>query len=163
MTLDIRAVVDIPSTALSQQEYRDWVVDIETQLTAIPGSTDRHDGDKIGIEVNSTITPGLYVREWCAPADTLCVSRIHLTEHPFFILSGKVSVYDGKCVEVITGPYKGITPAGTKRVVYVNEAVVWVTFHPTDKTTMEDIDKNGEITCDYFSEFDAIANREVTA
>jgi hypothetical protein len=89
------------------------------------------------------------------PAGALVVSRIHMHEHPFVILSGKVSVFDGETSTVLEAPYRGITKAGTKRILYCHEPTVWVTFHPTDKTTLEEIDKNGVITCDTFEEYDS--------
>jgi quercetin dioxygenase-like cupin family protein len=106
--------------------------------------------------------PGLYVRELTMPAGLIVVSRIHLREHPFYILSGEVSVYDGNGVSTYVGPYKGITKPGTKRVLYTHKDTVWVTFHATDKTTVEDLEKAGELVCDKFDEFDVIVNSEVS-
>ena len=90
------------------------------------------------------------------PKCAVVVSRIHIKQHPFIIVSGKVSVYDGKNVDILTAPYKGITQAGTKRILYVHEDTVWITFHPTDKNTMEEIDKNGEVTCDSFQDYEKV-------
>ena len=77
------------------------------------------------------------------------------SEHPFVIMEGMVSVYDGDLSSILQVPFRGITKAGTKRILYCHEPTVWVTFHPTDKTILEEIDKNGVITCDTFEELDA--------
>ena len=55
-----------------------------------------------------------------------------------------------------------ITKPGTKRVLYTHKDTVWVTFHATDKTTVEDLEKAGELVCDKFDEFDVIVNSEVS-
>ena len=61
------------------------------------------------------------------------VSHIHLTAHPFVVLSGIVMVWTReKGVETLTGGYLGITAPGTQRILYIVEDTVWVTFHATD-------------------------------
>jgi hypothetical protein len=163
-TITLGSLISIPSRQLSVAEYRDWINDIEEQVNTIPGSVNRNvdTGESIGLSVTHTVTPGLYVRELTMPAGLIVVSRIHLREHPFYILSGEVSVYDGNGVSTYVGPYKGITKPGTKRVLYTHKDTVWVTFHATDKTTVEDLEKAGELVCDKFDEFDVIVNSEVS-
>ena len=41
----------------------------------------------------------------------------------------------------IKAPYYGITKAGTKRVVYVNSDMVWVTVHATKNTDLDAIEE----------------------
>ena len=158
------SLIDIPSRQLSVAEYREWINGVEQKVYGLPGSVNSEvdTGESIGLAVSHTVTPGLYVRELTMPAGLLIVSRIHLREHPFYILSGEVSVYDGDSVSTYVGPYKGITKPGTKRVLYTHKDTVWVTFHVTDKTSVEDLEKSGELVCDEFEDFDAIVNREVT-
>jgi hypothetical protein len=55
----------------------------------------------------------------------------------------------------------GVTPPGTKRIVYVHEDTTWTTFHVTDSTTFEEVDVNGVITCDSFEEFELLVNKEL--
>lgn len=87
-------------------------------------------------------TPGLYIREIFMPAGSLIVSKIHKTEHPYFILKGKVVVFteaDGEVV--LSAPYTGITRAGTRRVLLVQEDCIWATAHPVrDGETLEEIE-----------------------
>ena len=163
-TVDLSAVIDIPSRQLSVGEYREWIDGIEQQVYGLPGSVNSavDTGESIGLSISHTMTPGLYVRELTMPAGLLIVSRIHLREHPFYILSGEVSVYDGSSVSTYVGPHKGITLPGTKRVLYTHEDTVWVTFHATDKTTVKDLEKSGVLVCDKFEEFDAMVNSEAS-
>jgi hypothetical protein len=43
-------------------------------------------------------------------------------------------------VEVIEAPHYGITPAGTKRMLYTHSETQWVTVHVTDETDLEKIE-----------------------
>jgi hypothetical protein len=76
---------------------------------------------------------GMYTREIFMPAGAWVVSHIHLTAHPFVVLSGIVMVWTReKGVETLTGGYLGITAPGTQRILYIVEDTVWATFHATD-------------------------------
>lgn len=83
-------------------------------------------------------TPGLYGRKWSADAGTLWVTRQHKVEHQFVILRGAVIVWvNGEEVLYEVG-YNGITKPGTRRILYVLEDVVWMTFHPNPDNLNED-------------------------
>jgi len=91
-------------------------------------------------------TPGLYTRMIHMPANTLVVSRKHKTQHPFFILKGKVAVMkdNGKGEMVQEGlfeaGYMGITQPDTKRVLFNIEDTTWVTCH-SNPNDIEDPDQ----------------------
>jgi len=96
---------------------------------------------QIDMPVVHRFTPGLYMREIHMPAGSLCTSKIHKTEHPFVVLSGRCSVWsEGNGVEHICAPFVGITKPGSRRVLYIHEDTVWITFHVTDKTSISDIE-----------------------
>ena len=77
------------------------------------------------------------IREIFMPADQIITTKIHKKDHPFFVLSGKIIVISEKGKQEITGPYHGITRAGTKRLISVIEDCVFITVHATDKLTIE--------------------------
>ena len=88
-------------------------------------------------------TPGMYIRSLTMPKGALAVSKIHKTEHPYFILRGRVSVWiEGKGWITYCGGHRGITKPGTRRVLYVWEETEWVTVHVTDKTDVEEIERD---------------------
>jgi hypothetical protein len=84
---------------------------------------------------------GCYIREIFLPAGMVFVTKIHKKTHPYFVMRGVVSVATDKGSELITGPFSGITQAGTRRVIYVHEDTVWTTVHVTDETDVEKIEK----------------------
>lgn len=88
-------------------------------------------------------TPGLYIREIVMPAGAVVVSKIHKTEHPFVISKGKVSVWtENEGTVTFEAPHTGITKPGTRRILYIHQDTIWTTFHPTDKTTPEAVERD---------------------
>jgi len=148
--------IDIPDTKLSEAEYRTWICEAEKTICSNFDTVDRHTGISSGYTLEHAITPGIYTRALTMPKDTLNFSKIHIETHPFALLKGKISVFDGEKVVLLEAPYKGVTMAGTKRVAYVHEEVVWITFHPVSTDELEKLDENGVITCDTFEEFDQL-------
>ena len=98
----------------------------------------------------STFAGGCYIREIFMPADQIIATKIHKKDHPFFVLSGKIIVISEKGKQEITGPYHGITRAGTKRLISVVEDCVFITVHATDKLTIEEVTK--EVIAEDFSD-----------
>jgi hypothetical protein len=96
------------------------------------------------LPVRHLFTPGLYIRECFLPHGTRCTSKIHLTEHPFVISMGRVTVWSGIAGEApqeFGAPYTGITKPGTRRVIHVHEDTIWSTFHPTQETDVAKIER----------------------
>lgn len=74
--------------------------------------------------------PGIYVREVMMKAGDLITTRIHLTEHPYFVMSGRLLVWtDDEGVVEINAPFRGVTMPGTRRLIYILEDCVWATVH----------------------------------
>jgi hypothetical protein len=90
--------------------------------------------------VTHRFAPGLYIREIFIPAGTLLTSALHKTEHPFVLAMGRIAVISETEGRVLYhAPHVGITPAGTRRALYAETDVVWVTIHKTDKTDLAEI------------------------
>lgn len=86
-------------------------------------------------------TTGMYIRELRVPKGTLVVTKLHKTQHPYVVSKGKMSVWTIESgVSVITAPHIGITEPGTQRVAYAHEDTIWVTFHPSNKTNLDDLE-----------------------
>lgn len=123
---------------------------IETQAPPVPSreNWDRFDDIEQLIKANCPavecpvkhlFTPGLYSREFHAPAGTLVTSKIHKTEHQYVVSKGCANVWiDGVGWQAIRAPYRGVTMPGTRRVLVVTEDLIWTTFHPT---TLKDVDE----------------------
>ena len=151
---ELTRALNIPEGSLSTAEYREWICGVEAQVCEDVPVTDRFSCINEGFKLEEALTPGIYTRELTMPQGSLVFSRIHKETHPFMIVKGSVSVYDGAHVQRIEAPYKGVTPAGTKRVLYVHEETTWITFHPTCAEVLDGINEGDSITCDTFEEYD---------
>jgi hypothetical protein len=100
--------------------------------------------------------PGLYAREILNPKGSLIVTKMHKTCHLHVIVKGKISVWiEGigvKTFEVKGEPIVGITYPGTRRIIYAHEDTIFMTMHVTDKTNIEEIEKD----CVYNSDDDMV-------
>jgi hypothetical protein len=92
-------------------------------------------------EPEHIFSKGMYARKLILPAGSCVTGKIHKKEHQFAILKGLCTVYNGneKGVLMQAGD-SGITQPGTRRRVLVHEETIWMTYHPTDKTTVEDVE-----------------------
>lgn len=96
---------------------------------------------QVDLPLKHTFTKGAYVREITLPAGAVIVGKLHRHEHLNFISRGDVTVVtEAGGVERLRGPVTMISPAGTKRVVYVHEETVWTTVHVTDETDLKKIE-----------------------
>ena len=90
--------------------------------------------------VTHRFVPGMYIREIFVPAGTVVISATHKQTHPFIVSMGLVRVVSEQegAVEY-AAPFTGITQAGTRRLVHAITDVIWTTFHPTSKCTVEEV------------------------
>ena len=120
--------------------HKDELNRINELASALGQLPDAKFGDEAG-PVTHAFADGLYIRTYTGIKGTLAVSKLHKTNHPFFVMKGDVSVYDGgNEVERIKAPYHGITKAGTQRILYFHEETIWITVHATEETDLEKIE-----------------------
>lgn len=117
---------------------REKILDVEEIIKKTPGAML---GDCFPLK--HTFADGFYIREIFMPKGYFIVSKIHKYEHPYFVLQGDVSVLTEDGIKRIKAPYSGITPVGTKRILYIHEDCVWTTIHtnPDNGTDLEEIEE----------------------
>lgn len=82
---------------------------------------------------------GMYCREVYRDGGVLVVGKVHLKQHLYVIVSGRVVVTDGESEPVeFAAPCVIQSEPGTKRAVLSLEPTVCMTFHVTDATTVEE-------------------------
>lgn len=97
---------------------------------------------QIDLPLTHRFTPGLYIREMRMPAGTLMVTKIHKSEHPLLLTQGCASFWSEETgVQNIEAPYVGITRPGTRRVWYAHSDCILMTFHPTQLTDPDAIER----------------------
>lgn len=78
-------------------------------------------------------TPGLYSRTIAMPATGLITSLYHKEEHQYIVSQGSALVKIGEDQwQRICAPFRGVTLAGTRRVLYIEEDCIWTTIHATN-------------------------------
>jgi hypothetical protein len=91
--------------------------------------------------VECRFTPGLMSRQVFMPAGSAYRSKIHKTEHQYIVSQGACFVSEnGGPRFLLNAPYHGITKAGTWRSLFIITDCIWTTFHPTNKTTIEEVE-----------------------
>jgi hypothetical protein len=119
-------------------ELREKIGTLEEAILNIPGTVY---GDQPDCPLKHSFGEGLYVREIYNPANHLIITKIHKKAHPFFLLKGKMSILTEQGVKTIEAPFYGITPAGTKRVIWTHTEIQFVTVHATNETDIEKIEE----------------------
>jgi len=163
VSLDNPLLKLVPQGQLDLQQYRKWITGLQDSIkSGIPEDEwmDRKSCIRRDYRLEESLTPGIYIRELTMPAGQIVISEIHKQKHPFLITQGKVSVYDGHTMQLYDAPFKGITEPGTKRILYTHERTTWITFHPVEFTSLDEVDPVEVITCATFEEFDALAPKE---
>lgn len=132
----IKKRVEMTENKIQPVVTRKNILDFENAMRKLPNVME---GDCFPLR--HFFAEGMYVREISAPKGSLIVTKIHKFSHPCFVLKGDCSVLTEEGPKRITAPYYMITPAGTKRIVYVHEDTVWVTVHATKETDLVKIEE----------------------
>ena len=96
-------------------------------------------GDTLELEVKHHFSEGLYARELFIPAGVCLVGALHKTTHLYMVVKGKCKVSSQFGNLDIEAPFMGETIPGTKRVIYAETDCVWIGFHPTNLTDVDEI------------------------
>ena len=133
-----------------KQDYRHKITNLHNQMIDVGCIT----GDELNEmnPVKHTFAGGCYIREIFNPAGLILVTKIHKKEHPFFLMKGKMSILTEDGVKTIQAPHNGVTPPGTKRVIFTHEDCVFITVHATELTDIKEIEE--EIIAKDFDDFD---------
>ncbi len=118
-----------------QEKFRHNITEFETKVKSIPGALG---ADPFPLE--HSFADGLYIRKLTVPARTLTVTKIHAVNHAFFLQKGTISVLTEEGIKKFTAPYQGITKAGTKRIIYHHDEVIFTTVHSTKENDIEKIE-----------------------
>ncbi len=91
--------------------------------------------------VKNIFTPGLMTRTIFMKAGSVHLSKRHGTEHQFVVMQGACLVSEnGGHQFMMVAPFHGVTKPGTWRKLFIIMDCVWITMHPTDKTTVEEVE-----------------------
>lgn len=142
---------ELATTGTSALAAMDRIInEVERRMVEIVGAKPRGYGENAdGFPTFHHFAPGLYCREIRMPAGSVVTSYIHRHEHPYVVSAGECYVLNAECKwDHIVAPYFGITKAGTRRLLVMVRPTVWTTFHVTDTTDIEAVEREVFITPD---------------
>jgi hypothetical protein len=105
------------------------------------------------IPLKHHFAPGLYGREIIMPKGIFAIGHAHKEDCINVVLRGNVSVFIEGKVKQIKGPCMFLGKAMDRKVGYVNEETVWITFHPTTETNIEKLEDDLLVKSDSFINF----------
>ena len=146
-SFDFDEAWEIGEEIRKRKQFRENITTLESQVLEVGMSKEELSEAN---PVKHTFAGGCYIREIFNPANELIVTKIHKKEHPFFLMSGSMSILTENGIEYIKAPHQGITKPGTKRVIYTHEECVFITVHSTENTSIEEVEN--EVTCNSYSD-----------
>ena len=96
---------------------------------------------QVELSTEHLFADGMYCRALFRPADTTIVGKVHRREHFYVVLSGEVTVVGDGYREHIKAPRIIVSQPGTKRAVYAHVDSLCATFHRTNSTDLEEIER----------------------
>lgn len=81
--------------------------------------------------------PGVYYREITMPAGSLIIGHEHKTEHFNVVTKGRALVLMDGVRHEIVAPCVFPSAAGVRKVLFIQEEMVWATIHPTHETNLD--------------------------
>ena len=136
---------------LSKEQFRKGIMKVEENMKNHPNGLKGEALQKLN-PLKHSFADGCYIREIFNPKGELLVTKIHKVAHPFFLMKGDMTILMEDGIKRIKAPHYGLTPAGTKRLIYCHEDCVFVTVHATNETDLEKIEE--EVIAKDFSEVD---------
>ena len=136
---------------LSKEQFRTGIMKVQENLENHPNGLTGEALEKLN-PLKHSFADGCYIREIFNPKGQLLVTKIHKVTHPFFLMKGDMTILMEDGIKRIKAPHYGITPAGTKRIIYCHEDCVFITVHATKLTDIKAIEE--EVIAKDFDEFD---------
>lgn len=92
--------------------------------------------EQVECPVTHRFAPGVYLREIFMPAGTFIIGQRHNTEHFNVITKGQALVRIDGVVETIRAGDTFVSEPNVRKVLYIEEDMVWQTIHPTEETDL---------------------------
>lgn len=85
--------------------------------------------------------PGVYIRTVLMRKGTLVIGHEHRTRHFNNVFTGRARVVLGGAVTTICAPASFISEAGVRKVLFIEEDMIWQTIHPTEETDLQKLEE----------------------
>jgi len=119
------------SAVVQSAESRQAVEALQVELSKLP---------QVELPTEHIFHGGMYCRQLFQPAGSLVVGKVHKKEHFFMVVQGTVAVTGDSETLLYTAPFMLTSKPGTKRALYAETDVVYMTIHRADSTTIEAVE-----------------------
>jgi hypothetical protein len=120
--VDFEDVLQLVESLTPEKSVDDRILQMEAAMLALP---------QPDMPLHEEVTPGLYRRERHVPANIFFTSETHKADHFFEHVLGSMLIWTKESGwQKMDAPFRGVTKAGTKRIVFTLDYVVFVTYHP---------------------------------
>jgi len=96
---------------------------------------------QLELETEHYFSGGMYCRKLTRPAGTLIVGKVHKKDHFFMCAQGEIRAWSEKGMVTLKAGDVICSKAGTKRVTLAITDAIGITFHKTNKTNLDKIEK----------------------
>jgi quercetin dioxygenase-like cupin family protein len=119
---------------------REQIEKLQAEMSAMPQSELQLAAD--AMQTEHYFHAGMYARKLSRPAGCLIVGKVHKQDHYFLCAKGEIISWSEKgMVHLYAGDIIESRP-GTKRVTLAVTDAIGITFHKTDKTDLDEIEKD---------------------
>ncbi len=122
-------------------DINDLITDLSTEDRLLQLDALLIQGEQVECPLDMQFSPGMWIRERFVPMGTFFSTHTWKVSHPFYCSMGDLLIWTKEKGWVMhSAVCRGLTPAGTKRVVYALTDVCWTTFHSAPFVTGEEND-----------------------
>ncbi len=139
------------SEVYSTKQNRRKMLAKEVDNIIAEGGLTGDDLDSLFTVVNH-FSDGIYCRELHMPAGTKIVGKIHKTKHLNTLAKGECLVITTEREKHIEAPCTFESVEGEQKAILAITDVVWQTYHVTDKTDLNEIER--DVIVDNFEQLD---------
>jgi len=125
---------------LNNVPTREHIERLQMEMSAMPQAELQLAAD--AMQTEHYFHAGMYARKLTRPAGTLIVGKVHKQDHYFLCAKGEIIAWtEGGMKHLYAGDVIESKP-GTKRVTLAVTDAIGITFHKTDKTDLDEIEKD---------------------
>ena len=121
------ALIDMPDIPTLEQIER-----LQREMVAMP---------QVELQTDHYFSGGMYCRKLTRPAGTLIVGKVHKKDHFFLCAKGEIIAWSEGGMRHLREGDVIVSKPGTKRVTLAVTDAIGITFHRTNKTNLDKIEK----------------------
>jgi len=129
---DLHTIVPFPKELPENVDYRRLIYALEEKMATLPNVKYAED-----FPLRHSFVEGVYMRELYVPRGIVFITELHRDSYVSYLTQGMITMLVEEGLRGFRAPAPMLSPAWTKRFVYVHEDAIWLTVHPNHVNTMD--------------------------